>query len=163
MYVTGGVFLVGALVLIVAGVPKLLTGSPVPWLPRRSARPLGAVECAVGLWAVAAPHHGGAVAAAVTYAVLTASVVVAVARHQPDCGCFGVTPVRPDALHVVTDAVFLAAALAAAVSGWTRPGGIDGVLVVVLGSTAAVLVATLLSTAADLRRLVVEVSAGRAQ
>jgi len=156
--VAGGLFVIGAMLLLVAGAPKVVAGGAVPWLPPRAARPLGAAECAVGLWALVAPGAGGAIAAAGAYLVLAGALAVALVRHEPDCGCFGVAPVRPDIAHLVVNLLFAAAATTVAATGWSRPDGWEGLLLLALGATAAVLTATLLSTGADVRRLVAQLA-----
>lgn len=114
--------MVGAALLVIAGAPKL-SAPPPPraLLPPWTSRPLGVVELVVGSWALLAPEAGGAWAAAVLYTGLSGTMGWALARHEPDCGCFGATPVRPDVRHLSVNLVFAGAAILAALQGWTLP------------------------------------------
>jgi hypothetical protein len=111
----------GAAVLVIAGAPKVLGPARAGLLPAWTWRPVGALELVVGAWALVAPESGGAWAAAALYALLTVAMVVAIARDEPDCGCFGTAAVRPDPLHLGVDAVFAIACAVGAVQGWSPP------------------------------------------
>ena len=114
--------MVGAALLVIAGAPKL-SAPPTPGalLPPWASRPLGVVELVWGAWALLAPETGGAWAGAGAYLSLSAAMGWALARHEPDCGCFGATPVRPDVRHLLVNIVFAGAAILAALQRWTLP------------------------------------------
>lgn len=150
---SGVLLMLGASLLVVAGLPKLLGRSGVPWLPRPAWRPAGFVEVAVGSWGLLLPQGGGAVGVAVTYAVLSGALLLAIVRSEPDCGCFGVEPVRPSWSHLALDVGLALIAAIAALSGWRVPGGIAGLTALGLSLVAASLLAELLSTGAQVRRL----------
>jgi hypothetical protein len=80
------------------------------------ARGIGVIEIAIGIWALAAPARGGAVALAVLYTSFSVFLVY-VLREHPDagsCGCAGPTPVPPSWLHLVLDVVVAIGAVALA-------------------------------------------------
>jgi hypothetical protein len=81
-------------------------------------RSIGVIEVGVGIWALAAPARGGALALAALYASF--SVFLAYVLHEhPDagsCGCAGPTPVPPSRVHLALDLVVVVSALAFAFS-----------------------------------------------
>jgi methylamine utilization protein MauE len=82
------------------------------------ARGIGAIEIAIGIWALAAPSRGGAIALAALYASFSV-FLVHVLREHPDagsCGCAGPTPVPPSRVHLALDLVVVVSALAFAFS-----------------------------------------------
>jgi hypothetical protein len=82
------------------------------------ARGIGVIEIAVGVWALAAPARGGAVALAVLYGSFSLFLAY-VLREHPDagsCGCAGPTPVPPSRVHLVVDIVVVISALAFAMT-----------------------------------------------
>lgn len=145
----------GAALLVVAGMPKVSGAATVPMLPSWTARPLGLVELAVGAWVLAAPSTAAFTAMAATYLLLTGAMILAMVRSEPDCGCFGVDPVKPGVSHLLLDVAFLAAGAAAAVAaggaGWVAESALTRALVAGLALLGATLLAELMSTAADLR------------
>ncbi len=127
-----GLFLVGAGLLVVAGVAKaarpddtaramaeLLPGSlpllPVRWLVRAGAL----AEAALGLLAIAFPRPLTAALVACSYGAFAGVVAVARWRGGPlaTCGCFGRPDTPPTVLHLVFDVMLAAAACAVAVTG----------------------------------------------
>ena len=149
---------VGAALLVVAGIPKTSGAVSVPFIPSGMARPLGVLEIGVGAWVLVAPDTAALVAMAAMYCLLAASLSVAILRRELDCGFFGVEPVKPGITHLVVNVAFAASAVAgaaAASSGltWFRPDPNERVLAVALALLAAVMLAELLSTGADLRTI----------
>ncbi|NYD21256.1 MauE/DoxX family redox-associated membrane protein [Kineococcus aurantiacus] len=141
-------FLVGTVLLLVAGVGKLRhpagTGRALrtQGLPSATAlvRGLGVAELAVAAGSAA----GLAVAAwanAVAYAGFTGFVLLALLRRRPlsSCGCFGEPDLPPTGAHVVLTAV-LAGAAALAAAGPSR--GLPALLALPAGATVAALVLT---------------------
>jgi hypothetical protein len=82
------------------------------------ARAIGVIEILVGIWALAAPAGGGALALATLYASLSVFLAY-VLREHPDagsCGCAGPTPVPPSRVHLALDVVVAVSALVFAFS-----------------------------------------------
>lgn len=118
-----------ALVLVVAGVGKLVDGGRTRDAMARLGLPaprLGSVS--VGLWevllggaALLAPPSGAAVVVALlvgaSYLALAVVVVVAMRRGLDDCGCIGVRASAPSGVHVVVNLASAAIAAAAAILG----------------------------------------------
>jgi hypothetical protein len=108
--------------LVLAGAVKIVTPDATAQaifdagLPgsRPVARTVGGLEIGVGLWAIAAPATGGAIACGALYLVFAAFLVYVLLAH-PDagsCGCAGPTPVPPSRLHATLNVIAAAAALA---------------------------------------------------
>jgi hypothetical protein len=130
-----GPFLVAALLLVAAGALKVVdpvnttgalrkAGLPVPAIAVRIG---GGIEVVVGVAAIAT---GGPIAAglvALSYALFTAFVVVALVRHLPigSCGCFGKVDTPPSLIHVVLNVGAIVSATAVALGSG---GGIGEVL-----------------------------------
>jgi hypothetical protein len=95
------------------------------------ARAFGVIEIAVGMWALAAPARGGAVALAVLYASFSAFLGYVLREHPEagSCGCAGPTSVPPSRVHLVLDVVVSIGTLAFAftasegVVGWLASFG----------------------------------------
>ncbi|MEZ5239260.1 MAG: hypothetical protein R2716_10035 [Microthrixaceae bacterium] len=145
-------WLAGAL-LVVAGLPKLAGLAEVPLLPTALARPVGLLEVTVGITAIVWPTTPAALAVGVTYLLLSGALLVAIVRREPDCGCFGVEPVEPEWGHLFVDLALAAAAFAAALGRLTEPGPTEHVVSALLAVLAAVMVAELLSTGSEIRRM----------
>jgi hypothetical protein len=118
------------------------------------ARGVGVIEITVGVWALAAPAAGGAVALGVLYLAF-AGFLGYVLRAHPDagsCGCAGPTPVPPSRLHLWLNVVAGLAGLAYAattgtvdVSTWLASLGwvaVPALLGLVLGGWLAVVAVT---------------------
>ena len=157
-------FWVTCLVVVVAGVSKLLEPSATATtldalgLPggAGTARAVGVVEVALGMGGLVVGGPWFAAGVALSYA--TFAVVVAVARHRelPSCGCFGARSAPPSPVHIVVNAVSALVAGAAAVAGpvpvadgLADLGGI-GVVVAALVLLATVLVVVVDTSVADL-------------
>jgi len=83
------------------------------------ARGVGAIEIVVGVWALAAPADGGALALGALYLGF-AGFLGYVLRAHPDagsCGCAGPTPVPPSRLHLSLDGVASISGLGYAIAG----------------------------------------------
>lgn len=145
--------MLGAALLVVAGVPKLTGRTTVPWLPEFLSRPAGLIEVLAGAWALLAPSALSARAVSLSYGILAVALVVAIARREPDCGCFGVTPVTPQWDHLVVNLVLCASAAVAATQMAVPPGGLGSPIPIALALLGATLMAELLSTGTELRRL----------
>jgi hypothetical protein len=131
-----GPFLAAAVLLVVAGVPKVVDPMPLVRAVRQAGLPVGRTsirllalaECAVGLGALVAPGRASAALTALAYLVFTAFVARALARGGVlgSCGCFGKPDTPPTRTHlVVTGAVVLVAgaiALDPPASPWGAPG-----------------------------------------
>jgi hypothetical protein len=124
-----GPFLVAALLLVAAGALKAIDPAATAGALRRAGLPMpptavrvgGGVEVVVGLAAIVT---GGTVAAAlvaVSYALFTAFVVVALVRHLPigSCGCFGKVDTPPSPVHLLVNVGAVVSAVAVAIG----PGG----------------------------------------
>jgi hypothetical protein len=112
-----------AVLLLVAGVPKLVDPGPTSraaeqaGLPSSAAlvRLLGAAEAVVGAAALLVPGPVPAVGVALAYLGFAAVVTRALVRGDVDsCGCFNGEDSPPSVLHVVLDAGLALAALAVA-------------------------------------------------
>lgn len=115
-------FFLASALLVLAGGIKLVTPRASAQalldagLPgsRALARGVGAAEVLVGLWALAAPGTGGALALGLLYLVFAAFLAY-VLRAHPDagsCGCAGPTPVPPSLLHLALNSIAALAGLA---------------------------------------------------
>ena len=126
-----GPYLIGAGLLVVAGVAKTLqpadtaramatllarpghSAPPGPWV-QAVVRAGALMEVAIGLVALAVPRTATAVLVALSYGVFTG--VVAVARWRggslSSCGCFGRPDVPATVLHLLLNLAFAATALA---------------------------------------------------
>ncbi|MFV0316021.1 MAG: MauE/DoxX family redox-associated membrane protein [Microthrixaceae bacterium] len=144
----------GAGLLVVAGIPKLTGAAKVPMLPELLARPLGLAEVLVGGWVLVDPSTPALVAMAGTYLLLAAALVVAMARSEPDCGCFGVDPVKPSSTHLVLNVAFCAVACVALLLDGGPEVPMEDVtlriVVAVLAVTGAAMLAELMSTVSDI-------------
>ncbi len=149
-------FLVGSLVLCIAGLAKLrapATAAAALGLGRvgpYSIRALAVGELALGAACVIHPTRVLAVALAAAYAVF-ATVAVVLKRRRAACGCFGDNDLPVSPAHVVASELLGTVAVAAAVAsprglGWmaSQPAGIAGVLAVGIAAAtyATVLVYT---------------------
>ena len=164
MTVLDSLFWVACLVVVVAGVSKLLepsaTGSTLRslGLPGGApvARALGAVEVVLGIGGLAVGGPWFAAGVAVSYAAF--AVIVAVARHRelPSCGCFGARSAPPSPVHVAVNAVSAVVAAVAAVAGPVPVAdalagqGIDGLVVAGLVLLVTALVVVVDTSVADL-------------
>ena len=132
MGAVAGVFYVVSLLLVVAGIPKILQPHPTGealaslGLPSSPAlvRTLGIFEVTVGLGAVV---FGGSLLAglvAVTYAGFAGFIAVALASPESaSCGCFGEADTPPSRWHLVVNISASLVALTAAV--WVVPGAFE--------------------------------------
>ena len=120
------VFLAAGL-LLAAGAAKLMQpGATAQALldagmpgSRSAARVVGGTEIAVGIWALARPSAGGALALGVLYLAFAAFLAY-VLRVHPDagsCGCAGPTRVPPNRLHLALNMIAAAAGISLAVAG----------------------------------------------
>jgi uncharacterized membrane protein YphA (DoxX/SURF4 family) len=162
--VLDALFWVTCLVVVVAGVSKLLEPAStattlgalgVPGGPAL-ARAVGALEVVLGLGGLVVGGPWFAAGVALSYAVFAGVVVLARRRDLPSCGCFGARSAPPSPVHVVVNAVSAAVAGAAALAGpvpvadgLSELGGI-GVVVAGLLVLATVLVIVVDTTVADL-------------
>jgi hypothetical protein len=125
--VIGALVLVGALLLLWAGVAKALRPDGTARALRAAGLPAGpglvrslaTAEAAVGLAAVTVGGLAVDAMLAGSYAALAAFVAVALRRRWAlsSCGCFGVADTPPTAGHLLVDATFAITAAAAAASG----------------------------------------------
>jgi hypothetical protein len=81
----------------------------------------------IGIAAIVTGNPVAALLVALSYALFTAFVVFALARHLPigSCGCFGKIDTPPSVVHIVLNTGAIVAALAVALRGG---GGIADVL-----------------------------------
>ena len=157
-------FWVTCLVVVVAGVSKLLEPSATAstlsalGLPGGSsaARAVGAVEVMLGMGGLIVGGPWFAAGVAVSYAAFAVVVGVARRRDLPSCGCFGARSAPPSAVHVAVNAASAVVAAAAAVAGpvpvadgLVELGG-TGVVVAGLVLLATVLVIVVDTAVADL-------------
>lgn len=120
-----GPYLAAAGLLVLAGVPKLRDPMPLVralrsagWPSgRRLVRLVAGVEVVVGVAAVVRPSRPTALLLAISYAVFTAFVVVALRRGGvlASCGCFGRADTPPTIAHAASTAGAALVALAIAV------------------------------------------------
>ncbi len=130
-----GPFLVAALLLTVAGALKAFDPATTAGALRRAGLPVpptavrigGAGEAAIGAVAIATGAAVPAAFVALSYAVFTGFVLVALSRHIPigSCGCFGKVDTPPSVVHVVLNVGAIVAATAVALG---PGGGIGAVL-----------------------------------
>lgn len=113
MEVLAGPFYAAAGLLVLAGAAKLLRPVPAAGALRAVGLPaapgavrlLGAVEIAVGMWAIGSGSRVAALSLAVVYAGFAGFVVVAMQRAASvSCGCFGRSDAPPGWVHLVIDA-----------------------------------------------------------
>lgn len=161
-----GPFAVASVLLVVGGIAKAarpgdtatalrLVGLPVD---EGFVRVGGALEAALGAWAVLGATRVAAILVGISYLAFFSFVAFAMVRRVPiaSCGCFGRADTPPSTVHLVVDVV--AAALAAAVA--LDPGddlrrviedqpigGVPYVLLVVIGVAAALVALTALPRA----------------
>jgi hypothetical protein len=119
--IAAGPFAIAALLLGVAGAMKALSPNDTATALRRARVPAppwvvrvgGAVEAAIGGYALAAGDRLGAGLVAASYLAFTAFVVYALVRDLPisSCGCFGKADTPPSRLHVVFNLLAVAASL----------------------------------------------------
>ena len=122
-----GPFLVAALLLTAAGALKAVDPVTTAGALRKAGLPGapalvragGVVEVVIGVAAIATGAPVAAALVALSYALFTAFVVVALVRRLPigSCGCFGKVDTPPSIVHVVLDLGFAGVAAAAAVAG----------------------------------------------
>jgi hypothetical protein len=129
-----GLFLVASALLVVAGIAKAVRpgdtagalavlASRPPGSSWRTAVRVGAIgEAGIGIAALATPRPTTAALVATSYALFSAVVVLARRRGGPlaTCGCFGRPDTPPTLVHLALNALFLAAAVAMAL---TAPAG----------------------------------------
>lgn len=146
-------FAVAAIVLVVAGVAKLRAPAPAVGALRELGLPAGqpairsfaALEVALGIWALAGPTAGGAIALACCYAVFAALALLLAARRA-SCGCFGEAEFPASRFQALLSGVLAIACGAAAV--WSPHGLVDrpaGQAVVLIVGIAASAYATVLA------------------
>ena len=164
MNVAAGPFAIAALLLVLAGAPKIVhprdtlnalhaAGIPAPPV---FVRVVAFAELAIGIDAFVNGNRPSAVLVAVSYTVFTLFVVRALRRETPltTCGCFGRADTPPTWTHVVVDGAAVAAAVAVAVDPGVgigdvvraQPeGGIPYVILVATGTFLAYLSLTVLA------------------
>ena len=132
-----GPFLAAGVLLVMAGVPKLVDPMPLVRAVRQAGLPAGRTsirlvalaETAVGLWAVIAPGRASAALTALAYLVFTVFVARALATGGVlgSCGCFGKPDTPPTRTHLAVTGAIVAVAGAVAVeppaSPWSSIGG----------------------------------------
>jgi hypothetical protein len=157
-------FWVTCLVLVVAGVSKLLEPSATATtlgalgLPggAGTARTIGAVEVVLGMGGLVVGGPWLAAGVALSYAGFAVVVAVARRRELPSCGCFGARSAPPSPVHVAVNAVSALVAGAAALAGPVPVAdgladlGGTGVVVAALVLLATVLVILVDTAVADL-------------
>lgn len=148
-------FAAAAVLLIVAGGPKLIDPIPLANALRSAgltsghavARAIAAVEVVVGLAALAWPSRWTGVAVAVLYAGFTAFVLRALATGGmvESCGCFGKADTPPTRSHAAVTGLLALVGLATAVAppGGSGPWAGSGAGELVAGATLTTLVAFL--------------------
>jgi hypothetical protein len=128
MNIAAGPFVIAALLLAIGGALKAArpgdtanairaVGLPGgPWLVRVG----GAVEVAVGVYALVVGDRVSAVLVAVSYLAFSLFVVAALRAGAPiaTCGCFGKADTPPSGVHVAVNMLLVVAAVAVA----TDPG-----------------------------------------
>src|SRR3954451_20643843 len=121
-------FYLAAGLLVASGIGKLIRPAPAALALRSAglpggagaARPLGAVEVAVGALALRRPGPGTPAAVGVLYLGFAVFLVRLIRRGgATTCGCVGAAEAPPSTLHVVLDLV--AAAVAVGVAVWSVP------------------------------------------
>ena len=141
-------FAAAAVLLVVAGAPKVLDPGDLHRAVRSVGMPVGRnvvrafalLEVVVGLAALAVPGRATAALLAVLYAGFTAFVVVALRRGGvlSSCGCFGKADTPPTWAHALLTG---AAALVALVVAVAPPGDAWGSLTAVSAAGVLALVA----------------------
>ena len=119
-----GPFLAAGVLLVAAGVPKVVDPMPLVRAARQSGlragrtsiRLVALTETAVGLYALIAPGRLSGVLTALAYLVFTAFVARALARGGVlgSCGCFGKPDTPPTRTHLVVTGAIVAVAGAVA-------------------------------------------------
>lgn len=119
-----GPFLAAGVLLVAAGVPKIIDPMPLiravrqAGLPagRTSIRLLALAETLVGSYALVAPGRASGLLVALAYLVFTVFVARALARGGVlgSCGCFGKPDTPPTRTHLVVTGVIVAVAGAVA-------------------------------------------------
>ncbi len=131
-----GPFLAAGVLLVAAGVPKIVDPMPLVRAVRLSGLPAGRTsirlvalaEIVVGLYALAAPGRMSGMLTALAYLVFTAFVARALARGGVlgSCGCFGKPDTPPTRTHLVLTGAIVVVATAVAldppVSPWAGAG-----------------------------------------
>ena len=125
MTVAAGPFAIAALLLVLAGAPKVVrpgdavnalraVGIPAPAI---FVRILAVAEVAIGVDALVRGNRPSAVFVAVSYLAFAAFVVVALRRSTPiaSCGCFGRADTPPTWIHVAINAAAAAFAVVVAI------------------------------------------------
>jgi hypothetical protein len=126
-----GPFLAAGVLLVAAGVPKLVDPMPLVRAVRTSGLPAGRAsirlvaltETAVGLYALVAPGRISGLLTALAYLVFTAFVARALARGGVlgSCGCFGKPDTPPTRMHLVVTAAIVGVAAAVALDPPVSP------------------------------------------
>jgi hypothetical protein len=152
-----GVFLVGAILLVVSGTSKaarpLATVRAMRYLRIPSstglARSLGVLEFAIGISAALTGWAIPCIGAAVLYLGFTGFVLMsmAVGDRKVSCGCFGEVETPPTWMHVCLNILFASASMLVALNGHSgliqqlRNSPMDGILlagVVTVGTYMAI-------------------------
>src|SRR4051812_547539 len=156
-----GPFLAAAVLLVLAGVPKVLTPDPLvralrSVLPAAGAgdgtaraltgptavRAVAAFEVVVGLLAVVRPDRLTGLLVALTYGAFTAFVAVALSRGGvlASCGCFGKADTPPTRSHLLVTALLALSGLLVAADppvAWSA-AAVDGATVALVGFAALI-------------------------
>lgn len=125
MTIAAGPFVIAATLLVLGGVLKALRPGDTATALRGVGIPTGAtlvraggaLEAAIGLWALATGDRGAAILVALSYLAFTGFVLVALRRDSPiaSCGCFGREDTPPSWVHVGVNLVAVAAATIVAI------------------------------------------------
>jgi len=125
---------VAALLLVLAGAPKVVRPGPTARAMRRLRVPatdwlvrlLGAAEAVLGVATLATGARPLVAAVAASYAAFTAIIVIALRRDGPlaSCGCLGRADTPPTWAHAVVTAALAATATAAAATAGTTTGAL---------------------------------------
>ena len=161
-----------AVLLLVAGVPKVLDPGPTSraaeqaGLPSSAAvvRLLGAAEAVVGTVALLVGGPLPAAAVAVLYLCFAGVVTRALVRGDVDsCGCFNGDDSPPSVLHVVLDLGLAASAVAVALGpaeSWVRLAVVEPGTTLVIAVLVAAVAALVYVVMARLPRLAAPVGEG---
>ncbi len=143
MGVLAGPFLAASLLLLLAGLSKIMDPTPLVRagrsvglpLPAAAVRVLAAVEAGLGVTAVLTGSRVAAALVALSYLGFTGFVVLARRRGGvlASCGCFGKVDTPPTRTHIAVTAVLATVAVAVAV----RPVGTLQADLPLLAATAA--------------------------
>ncbi len=125
MTIAAGPFMIGAVLLAVGGALKTAYPHDTAYALRTAGLPVrdwwvragGALEGAVGAYAVVVGDRVAATLVAASFVAFTLFVALALHRRLPiaSCGCLGKADTPPSAVHVVVNAALALAAVAVAV------------------------------------------------